>query len=63
MWDNLPVWIELRAAAHWLMRFVATEGSRQIQFSDEAMTDSMSDEDLRLLAVSNGYCLEYYHYH
>ena len=47
MWDNQPVWIELRAAAHWLTRFVATEGFRQVQFSDEAMIDGMSDEDLR----------------
>lgn len=45
MWDNQPVWIELRAAAHWLLRFIATEGSRQVHFSEEAMTDAMFDED------------------
>lgn len=46
LWDNCPVWIELRAAAHWLMRFVATEGPRQAYFTEEAMADAPGDEDL-----------------
>ena len=46
MWDNQPVWVELRGPAHWLMRFVAIEGPRQVHFPEDAMTDTLTDEDL-----------------
>jgi hypothetical protein len=45
LWNSQPVWVELRYPAHWLMRFVAPEGFREVYFPDVRTTDSLDRDD------------------
>jgi hypothetical protein len=45
LWNNQPVWVELRYPAHWLMRFVAPEGFREVYFPDVRATESLDSDD------------------
>lgn len=45
LWNDQPVWVELRYPAHWLMRFVAPEGFREVYFPDVRTTDSLDRDD------------------
>lgn len=44
LWENKPVWVDLRYPAHWLMRFTAPEGFREVYFPDDGTADRLEFE-------------------